>query len=115
MSYDVSFRRNVENMEGELYLNESYNMTSNVNPMYHAAGLGLGDPDFWIGYLDKKSTKEVAAILIPVYGWLVAHPDEMRELEPKNGWGSYETALQFLREIYDTCLDHPECFLEVSV
>jgi len=108
MSYDVSFRRMVENMEGELYLNEDFNMTSNVGPMYRAALLDIGK-------LDKWSTKDVATVVIPAYEYMVAHPDEMRKLEPENGWGDYESALKFLKEIIVTCLDHPECFVEVSV
>lgn len=108
MSYDISFRRKVENMEGELYLNEDFNMTSNLGPMYRAAGLD-------IGALDKYNCTDVAETILPRYEYLVAHPDEMRALEPENGWGDYESALKFLREIYDTCLDHPECFVEVSV
>jgi hypothetical protein len=115
MSYDVSFRRSVENEEGELYLNEDFNMTSNVNPMYHAAGVGLGDPDFWIGYLDKKTAVEVLDKVRPVYAYMLTHTDEMKALEPENGWGDYESALRFLKEIIATCLDHPECFVEVSV
>jgi hypothetical protein len=75
MSYDVSFRRCVENFEGDLYLNEDFNMTSNVNPMYHAAGVALGDQDFWIGYLDKMNTKDVVAKIQPVYGYMIEHPD----------------------------------------
>lgn len=109
MSYDVSFRRNVENMEGELYLNDGFNMTSNVGPMYHAAG-GLQ-----IGDLDKKTAVEVLDKVRPAYAYMLTHPDEMRALEPENGWGTYEDALKFLREIIATCLDHPECFVEVSV
>lgn len=108
MSYDISFRRKVENMEGELYLNESFNMTSNVGPMYQAARLEIAN-------LDKMATKDVAAIIVHRYQYMVAHPDDMRKLEPENGWGTYEDALSFLKEILVTCLDHPECFVEVSV
>lgn len=111
MSYDISFRRKVENMEGELYLNESFNMTSNVGPMYDTAAAN----GFWIGDLDKMNTKDVVAKIQPIYGYMIEHPDEMRTLEPENGWGDYESALKFLKEIIVTCLDHPECFVEVSV
>ena len=100
MSYDVSFRRNVSNMEGELYLNESFNMTSNVGPMYRAAGLD-------VSALDKYTCKDVADTIIPRYEYMVAHPDEMRKLNPENGWGDYESALQFLKEILVTALTIP--------
>lgn len=108
MSYDISFRRCVENMAGELYFNESFNMTSNVGPMYRAAGLQIGD-------LDKKTAKDVIAKVKPAYEYMLKHPEKMRKLEPDNLWGDYESALKFLQEILVACLDHPECFVEVSV
>jgi len=108
MSYDVSFRRCFSDTEGQFYLAETFNMTSNVGPMYRVAGLEIGN-------LDKMLTKNVIAKVQPAYDYMVAHSHEMRTLEPANGWGKYEDALGFLQEILVTCLAHPECFVEVSV
>jgi hypothetical protein len=108
MSYDVSFRFNVEGAkDGCVSLDESFNMTSNVAPMYHAAD------HLWIGDLNEKPAKEVIGMLRPAIAYMETHPEEMRKLEPENGWGHFESALKFLRDILDVCADNPACIVHV--
>jgi hypothetical protein len=88
---------------------DSRGCTWNVCPMFYAAGLEDG-----VRSLDGKTASEVATILAPVVQFMEAHPTEMRALNPKNGWGSYESALNFLRGIMVDCQMNPACRLVVT-
>ena len=39
--------------------------------------------------------------------YMIEHESKMRDLEPDNGWGSYEGALEYLQRIRSMCIEHP--------
>ena len=45
---------------------------------------------------------------------LTAESDFLDEFNASNGWGSWPTALDYLRKIRDACLEHPEGVLRIS-
>lgn len=45
---------------------------------------------------------------------MLAHPERYREMNPSNGWGSYESALRFLFNIRLACTKHPNARIKLS-
>ena len=46
-------------------------------------------------------------VLEKAISYMISHMDEMREMNPPNGWGDAEGALLFLRNILDNVQLHP--------
>jgi hypothetical protein len=87
----------------------SKNYTHNVIPMWEKAGC------YEALY---KSDGDLASGIIP---WLrsaveamEANPEEYIALNPENGWGSYDTALPWLKELLAECIAHPDAVIRVS-
>lgn len=109
---------------------ECGNMTSNIGGMYRKAmpwrsGMiatyaGHEKPDprdekrDGLPGLSGMLCRDALPILNEGVAYLQDHPAEMRAMEPDNGWGSYEGALQYLRKIRDACTEHPLGRVEVS-
>ena len=51
--------------------------------------LSLGDTSGW-------SCKVVAPLYRAAAEWMTEHAAELRELNPANGWGDYESALEYM-------------------
>lgn len=84
------------------------NHTYNVYPMYKKAiGGGLTE------ILNSKICSEVIPILRKGVLEMTENPAMYKAMNPKNGWGSYETALEFLEKIYKECVNNPKCKIEV--
>lgn len=45
---------------------------------------------------------------------LHSDPERFRQLNPSNGWGSYEGLVEFVTECLDACRDHPDAAVSVS-
>lgn len=109
---------------------ECGNMTGNIGGMYRKAmpwreGMvaiysGHDTPDprdsqrAGLCGLSGMRCSDALPILNEGVRYMEDHPAEMRELEPSNGWGSYEGALKYLRGIRDACAEHPLARIEVS-
>lgn len=104
MSYDVSLY--VDTGAGHTVDAAWWNMTSNVAPMWRAAGLDLAE-------FDGKPATELVKPLRNALVELIRNPDPYRAMNPENGWGSYEGCVAFLQKILAGCDEHP--FARVSV
>ncbi|MCK4328297.1 hypothetical protein KAX02_00485 [candidate division WOR-3 bacterium] len=83
------------------------NYTYNVSPMYmKAMGITISD-------LDGKKCSEVIPILRKGVLHMTENPRIHKAMNPPNGWGKYETALEFLEMIYKECINNPKCKIEV--
>jgi hypothetical protein len=107
MSWDVDIVESLD-CEYEGILSEVGNYTYNVSPMYMKA-MGLT-----ISGLHGKRTLEVVQIVSDGVIQMSKNIKEYQELNPSNGWGNYEGAKQFLKEILIHCLDYPEGIVRVS-
>ena len=84
------------------------NHTYNVYPMYlRAMGNGLTD------LLNGKKCKDVIPILQKGIASMEDDPDTYKKMNPPNGWGTYETALEFLKEILNACETHKDYKIEI--
>lgn len=86
------------------------NYTYNVCQMYCAA---IPHEDGFRS-LDGKLSSEAVPILAAAIAYMESHAEEMRKFNPKNGWGSYEGALEYLRTIRDDCQRHPKATVQIS-
>lgn len=101
MSYDVGLYDADDN---EI---TSRNITSNVAPMWQRAGIDLAD-------IDGQRAGDVHRPLCRAVAAMLADPDTYRAMDPVNGWGSYESCVEFL---YRLALDfgaHPNAIVVVS-
>lgn len=87
---------------------DSFNETHNVAPMARAAGLGF----LWDKESDGMTTKEALPLLQKGLEYMDSNREELEKLNPKNGWGSYNTLKDFISKLIVSCTSHPDAFLE---
>jgi hypothetical protein len=106
MSYDVYLTIDTGGPEHAL-VTGGRNMTSNVAQMWRLAGADIAE-----------FHGRIAADCVPLLRAAIAdmedHPGRFRPLNPANGWGSYETCLEFLRELLGDFVQHPKATVAVS-
>lgn len=92
----------------ETSLGETLNATGNLIPMWSKAGC--------YDALYKSDGKEVWEILPALeiaLKDLIAKPEEYKLLNPKNGWGDYEGAVEFLDNLLYTFRRYPKAIVRV--
>ena len=90
---------------------DGWNYTHNVNPMWWAAlpsGESLG------GFLEGKTVSETLPDLRAAHAVMAEDPGRFRAMNPENGWGDYDTALEALRAVIEAADAHPLCSWWVS-
>lgn len=45
---------------------------------------------------------------------LESKPEYYKKFDPPNGWGSYETLVQFIKEYLNACIENPDADIEIS-
>ena len=83
------------------------NHTSNCAEMWREAGCDLAE-------LQGVTAAEALPRLRAAVAAMEAEPERFRPMEPANGWGSYESALDFLRRFADACEVDPDGRLRIS-
>lgn len=84
---------------------ESLNVTYNLGQMLRAAGF----PEW--GKLIGAPAAEAGGMLRAVYDRLLADPATFREMNPSNGWGTYEGAIAFVDRFAVQCAEHPKAII----
>ena len=126
MSYDTSI---IIDTGGEYpaEVEDIGNYTSNVSEMYRLAMPGpyagggkydgvkdLGEERVGLPGISGLQCTQAAEILRLGIVYMEEHRKELIKLEPENGWGSYQGALDYLRKIHDACVRHPKATLAVN-
>lgn len=107
MSYDIYLEVDT-GAEDLTPVVEIGNYTSNVSPMWaQALGCRLMS---WTGWAQRMHCRSWRP------GWPQCGPIRpgYRELNPANGWGRYEGALEYLKKLRDACAEHPKTRIRVS-
>jgi hypothetical protein len=83
----------------------SANITHNLAPMAMAAGIyeALWRPE----EIGATTASDLIEVLRAGLDRLESNPDEYRPHNPKNGWGSYQRLVEFVRAYLDACEAHP--------
>jgi hypothetical protein len=84
------------------------NYTANVSPMWTRA---LGEP---LADLHGRTAGGVVEQLDRAIAAMQAAPGEYEAMNPANGWGRFEGALNYLRDLRAACAEHPKTQIRVS-
>lgn len=63
--------------------------------------------------LRGKRMGDISTVLHRAVDWGVEHIDELREMNPENGWGDAEGAITYLWDIARFCDQHPSATFEI--
>ena len=105
MSYDVSLY--VFDAKGKKHYLYDTNHTSNTARMWRDAGCDLAE-------FHGKTAAELARDLAPAVFTMRARPSHYEEMNPENGWGSYQSTLEFLSGILDMSERWPQAWVYIS-
>ena len=83
------------------------NVTYNLSPMLRAAGLPP-----WESFKGAPAS-EAGGVFRSVAERLRAAPERFEALNPPNGWGTYEGAVEALEQLAEVCAAHPRARLAV--
>lgn len=106
MSYDI---RLVINTGGErpAAVTDYRGPTYNLGPMF---ALALGEP---IGGLRGQIAVNIIPTLQQAIKSMKRSPAKFKKLNPPNGWGNYEGALESLCWLLEVCQEHPLATVEI--
>lgn len=92
-------------VDGPAGSSEGYerNLTNNFRPMWKLAGI-----EDILYSEDSKPVKEHTETLRKGLVWMIENPVKCREVEPKNGFGTYEDALHLVVDIHLAFVDYPD-------
>jgi hypothetical protein len=82
-------------------------MTHNVSDMWRLAG--CYDE---IYNADSLLAGNIADKLEDAVEEMIEHPDAFKLLNPPNGWGDYNTALDFLKDFAKVCKENPRATVD---
>ena len=90
----------------------SANMTHNLNQMAHAASIyeEVWRPD----EIGITTAAQLIAPLTAGIALLEADPDRFRQFDAPNGWGTYDSFVQWLKAYLRACEANPDATVEVS-
>ena len=106
MSYWVSLCINTGKENKEVV--DIGNMTSNIAPMYYDA---FGKD--W-KFINNQKCKDIIGFIEEAYLKMENNPDKYKAMNPSNGWGNYEGALEYLKSILKECEENPNCIISIS-
>ncbi|RKN61884.1 hypothetical protein D7231_31930 [Streptomyces klenkii] len=111
MSYDISLWMKVDTggpEPVEIELADIGNYTSNVGRMWvDALGHRLAD-------LKDRTARDCIDALTRAVAAMESDPAKYEAMNPPNGWGDYDGALNYLRRLRDACLAHPNATVHIS-
>lgn len=83
------------------------NYTSNVAPMWRAAGIDLAE-------CHGRPAAQVAEGLQGALQTMGEDPDRFRAMNPPNGWGDFDGCVAYLQRLLALCLATPQGYVWVS-
>lgn len=113
MSLDFDLEMNLDTGDTEPFRVELFsgNLTHNVTPMWQLAGCYEA-----LYESHGKLAQDVLPCLTLALSHMrnSAHLSAYEALNPKNGWGSVRTAVEFLSEVTGACRRHPKATISIS-
>ena len=107
MSYDITIY--VGMAHHEIW---SRNMTSNIGPMYDKAS----GKTWYTSSLYEQSDVPCPVVFemaTTIVAAMKADPAGYKALNPANGWGNYELALDFMEDLARNCERNPDGFVNM--
>ena len=118
MSYDIEMRVNTGGGATHALLGFEHNCTYNLAPMFEKAFATAGSegwfdkafggaPGTGLRLLEGKTGAEALPLLEIAIKSMEAFPEEYKALNPSNGWGTYEGALETIQELLSWAVEAP--------
>ena len=109
MSYDIDLRAKVEGVDEYVDIADAWvNITWNVRELIeHSSGWIIKNED------NNGLAGDLNKLLIHGIHELENHPDQYRQYEAKNGWGTIESTLRFYKELRRLCRKYPFAYVFV--
>ena len=109
MSYDVHFKAKLEGMNQWVYVGDPFiSFTSNTASMIKEVCGSY--PSQWGG----KKCSDMYPVLMQGASLLNLHPNQYRQYEAPNGWGTVEQTRDFLEDVANNCAAYPSAVLVVD-
>lgn len=88
------------------------NITHNLSMMADVAGIyrALWMPE----EIGITKAVQLQAYLLAGLNMLILEPDKYKKYNSKNGWGTYEGLVQFVKDYLDACIKYPDANVRVS-
>lgn len=87
----------------------SANITHNVSPMWRKACVFSA-----LYESEGRAAGELVSTLEAGVTDMQKEPDGYRALNPSNGWGDYDGALEFLQDVLEACKKYPKAIVWIS-
>lgn len=105
MSWDISLKKK-EMLDVEV--SDIGNYTYNVSKMYiEAIGQSLSA-------FHGANAEESIPLLRKCVEEMTSNPEKYKNMNPTNGWGNYEGALDYVQKLLHACEKNPDSTIEVS-
>lgn len=88
---------------------DGFNITHNLAPM--AKACGLYGPLWTPEALEVTYAEDLIPYLSAGLSELVSKPDEYKQFNAANGWGTYPGLVRFATNLYLACLDNPKSII----
>lgn len=90
----------------EFFEDVASGVTWNIMPMYRLAGLEFRT-------LDGETGRDALVRIEAALEKMKREPEKYRALNPSNGWGSYEGAVEVLERFAEVCREMPDGIVDV--
>lgn len=125
MSLDVSIKKSNNTEWEEWWSNITHNMGDMAEhiPVYYQIQEETYDNDLYTLVWRPEeigdgeiccNTNVLRQALQSGIAYMVAHREELLQYNPENGWGNYDSFLDWLINYWRACLENPNCKIEIS-
>jgi hypothetical protein len=90
------------------------NMTHNVQPMWRKAIKTTSDRDMNLCDFNSWVAFNACGILEKALEHMQYNENEYTPLNPSNGWGDYDSAVEYLESFLVACKNHPACIIRTD-
>jgi len=87
----------------------SRNITHNVNIMWKESGCYEA-----LYESDGKKAVEIIPILKDAIEKMGSDPEKYKKMNAPNGWGTYESAFNFLTNVFKACFENPNSIINID-
>lgn len=92
-------------MSYDMYISdEEFNYTYNVSGMWYSA-----EPEYGIRTHYGLTGEEALPVLRGIREHMEDNREDLLKLNPENGWGDYDGALQFVTDLINASVRHRDC------
>jgi len=114
MSYDTSLVTRCRHCSnGKQHYDANY--TYNVSGMFRLALYGSTESEKGWTSLDGMKVSDALPMLNKAYEHMSdpVNANTYRKMNPSNGWGDFEGATRYLKDLLDACREWPDAVIEV--